>query len=165
MSLSVSDEVIVAGERSCPFSGDALPASAEPRFVVLRTPLPQREGLAALFLFWCPEDCPVRQKMTFSTCKQSVVEGLKGLGCTVDAVLELHDAEELIVTSITARFGSLPGASSGAVCPGARTDAASSEASSQAVGTGQGREEAAALALRQPTCPSPARPQRADRPT
>jgi Cofilin/tropomyosin-type actin-binding protein len=51
--------------------------------------------IIAALLYYCPEGCPPRNRMTYSTAKAAVIDGLKEAGCPLSKSTEARDEDEL----------------------------------------------------------------------
>jgi twinfilin len=89
--FSVSEETVrLADTSSEPLAACAVALPAEPRFCVHR-----HAGGKVFFVYYCPEDSPVRLKMTMSSCKAAVAARLADAGVAVDVSLEVRDRADL----------------------------------------------------------------------
>lgn len=67
---------------------DALSALDAPRFVVVK------RGAKVALVFYCPDDAPIKQKMTYSTAKQTFAALVAAKG-VVAALVDVRDAADL----------------------------------------------------------------------
>ena len=75
---------------------DALSALDAPRFLLVQRAAPGGGPPVKLFVYYCPEAAPVKQKMTYSTAKATFADILTGpLGVDPHKTLEIRDADDL----------------------------------------------------------------------
>ncbi|CAM9294263.1 unnamed protein product [Laminaria digitata] len=85
------ESIALAGAKTVADSDslEDLVTEEEPRFILLR-----REK-AKFLVYSCPEESPVRLKMTYSSSKASVVAAAAEVGTTVDHMVEIRAANEI----------------------------------------------------------------------
>lgn len=54
---------------------------------------------SVILVYSCPESAPIRQKMTYSTAKATVVAELNALGVSLDRVTEIRQVRQLYFCS------------------------------------------------------------------
>jgi len=86
---SAGSKIVIAGEPLGPHL-----TSDDGRFLALRLPNSQG-GTLTMFVYSCPEELPIRLKMTLSTVKSSVIAAAQELGLNFDKTFEIRDAADL----------------------------------------------------------------------
>lgn len=84
----------------------ALP-TAEPRYSIYDHHFMSTDGLMfnkLVFVFWCPEDSPVRLRMTYAAAKDAIKQTLDGISADVQASCDDEISLESIDAAVKARI-------------------------------------------------------------
>jgi len=100
-------ELVEAGKLSLSELTRRLP-SGEPRFVFFKY-VHTHNGASAdpnVFIYWCPEEAPVKAKMLYSTVKSVLAGAAEDAGVTIEKVgkLELDSVDDLTESSLNEIF-------------------------------------------------------------
>jgi len=66
----------------------------EARFMVIKVPTMMSE-VSSIFAFSCPENVPIRMKMTMSSCKASVIAAAQAIGLRFERTIEIRSPDEI----------------------------------------------------------------------
>lgn len=99
LQFSVTNEQLqLVSSAQCASLSDKLASfrdSQEPRFALFR------HNSKVVFLYFCPESVPVRQRMLYSSCRTAMLQHVVDAGVTtVDRKLEIMSREDLKLEAI-----------------------------------------------------------------
>mmetsp|Transcript_6225 Transcript_6225/g.9388 ORF Transcript_6225/g.9388 Transcript_6225/m.9388 type:complete len:343 (+) Transcript_6225:92-1120(+) len=95
MTLNSSEEIDLVHEKVVDTNStlQAHISSTDARFIAIR--LSKSSSSCFVFLFSCPENTPVRMRMSMSSCKASVLAACSSKGISFDRSIEIRSSDEI----------------------------------------------------------------------